>query len=107
MMGEISTAAFAGIVVAGSAAAFAGVLSWGQAGLGVDGAAVASVVQETRSFPICNGPLRTTCVVDGDTIWMGGVKIRIADIDTPESVNRSARANAPLVTERKTGFASC
>ncbi|WP_430439055.1 thermonuclease family protein [Shinella sp.] len=84
MMGEISTAGFAGIVIAGSAAAFAGVLTWGQAGLGVDGAAVASVVQETRSFPICNGPLRTTCVVDGDTIWMDGVKIRIADIDTPE-----------------------
>lgn len=27
---------------------------------------------------------RRTCVVDGDTIWLEGVKIRIADIDTPE-----------------------
>ena len=25
-----------------------------------------------------------TCVVDGDTIWYRGEKIRIADIDTPE-----------------------
>jgi endonuclease YncB( thermonuclease family) len=25
------------------------------------------------------------CVVDGDTIWLHGVKIRIADIDAPET----------------------
>ncbi|MBY8335593.1 thermonuclease family protein [Alteriqipengyuania sp. NZ-12B] len=28
--------------------------------------------------------VRRTCVVDGDTIWLEGVKIRIADIDAPE-----------------------
>lgn len=27
---------------------------------------------------------RKACVVDGDTIWLDGQKIRIADIDTPE-----------------------
>lgn len=27
---------------------------------------------------------RYTCVVDGDTFWLKGEKIRIADIDTPE-----------------------
>src|SRR3546814_8185626 len=27
---------------------------------------------------------RRTCVVDGDTFWLEGEKIRIADIDTPE-----------------------
>lgn len=27
---------------------------------------------------------RVTCVVDGDTFWLNGEKIRIADIDTPE-----------------------
>ncbi|WP_425603149.1 thermonuclease family protein [Lysobacter soli] len=27
---------------------------------------------------------RVNCVVDGDTIWLRGEKIRIADIDTPE-----------------------
>lgn len=27
----------------------------------------------------------TNCVVDGDTFWMDGEKIRIADIDTPET----------------------
>lgn len=34
-------------------------------------------------FAIC-GMVRRTCVVDGDTFWLEGVKIRIADIDTPE-----------------------
>ena len=30
------------------------------------------------------GVLRSNCVVDGDTFWQNGIKIRIADIDTPE-----------------------
>lgn len=34
-------------------------------------------------FELC-GMVRKTCVVDGDTFWLDGVKIRIADIDTPE-----------------------
>lgn len=35
-------------------------------------------------FTRCSGAVRITCVVDGDTIWLNGTKIRIADIDTPE-----------------------
>ena len=35
-------------------------------------------------FTICSGPIRTNCVVDGDTFWFEGIKIRIADIDAPE-----------------------
>lgn len=34
-------------------------------------------------FELC-GITRRTCVVDGDTFWLEGEKIRIADIDTPE-----------------------
>lgn len=34
-------------------------------------------------FVICES-VRDTCVVDGDTFWLEGTKIRIADIDTPE-----------------------
>lgn len=30
------------------------------------------------------GARRWSCVVDGDTFWLNGEKIRIADIDTPE-----------------------
>ncbi|MXP47443.1 thermonuclease family protein [Altererythrobacter luteolus] len=36
------------------------------------------------AFSRCSGPIRVTCVVDGDTIWLKGQKIRIADINTPE-----------------------
>jgi endonuclease YncB( thermonuclease family) len=36
------------------------------------------------SFPLCAGRSLRNCVIDGDTIRYGGVKIRLADIDTPE-----------------------
>ncbi|MHA6297674.1 thermonuclease family protein [Devosia sp. CAU 1758] len=36
-----------------------------------------------RSFGPC-GSHRFTCVVDGDTFWLDGTRIRIADINTPE-----------------------
>lgn len=36
------------------------------------------------SFPFCTDERRITCVVDGDTFWLSGEKIRIADIDTLE-----------------------
>lgn len=28
-----------------------------------------------------------TCVVDGDTIWLGGVNLRLESYDTPEPYN--------------------
>jgi endonuclease YncB( thermonuclease family) len=37
------------------------------------------------AFDLCHSGGGTNCVVDGDTFWMAGVKIRIADIDTPET----------------------
>lgn len=36
------------------------------------------------TFVRCDGPSRSTCVIDGDTFWLDGAKIRIADINTPE-----------------------
>ncbi len=36
-----------------------------------------------RNLQHC-GLIRYTCVVDGDTLWLNGTKIRVADIDTPE-----------------------
>jgi micrococcal nuclease len=38
-----------------------------------------------RHFTVCHSGGGTNCVVDGDTFWMGGEKIRIADIDAPET----------------------
>ncbi|EXL02082.1 MAG: thermonuclease family protein [Pseudaminobacter sp.] len=35
-------------------------------------------------FTLCAGPIRANCVVDGDTFWFEGIKIRMADIDAPE-----------------------
>lgn len=37
------------------------------------------------SFTLCRSGGGTNCVVDGDTAWIGGTKVRIADIDAPET----------------------
>lgn len=37
------------------------------------------------SFALCADAPRNTCVVDGDTFWLAGEKIRIADINAPET----------------------
>lgn len=36
-------------------------------------------------FGLCHAGGGRNCVVDGDTFWLDGEKIRIADIDTPET----------------------
>lgn len=36
------------------------------------------------ALPLCGGGPRTDCVVDGDTIWLAGEKIRLEGIDAPE-----------------------
>ncbi|MBX3594765.1 MAG: thermonuclease family protein [Sphingomonas sp.] len=61
-----------------------------------DAAPAASGASGTRAlFTTCHIGGGRDCVVDGDTFWMGGVKIRIADIDTPEThPSRCAREAA-------------
>lgn len=39
----------------------------------------------TASFGYCYSGGGANCVVDGDTFWIGGEKVRIADIDAPET----------------------
>lgn len=51
---------------------------------------------EQGNFTICSGSGRITCVVDGDTIWYRGTKIRISDINTPEVSRPSCTAEAQL-----------
>jgi endonuclease YncB( thermonuclease family) len=41
--------------------------------------------REAAAFTLCDGRVRVNCVVDGDTFWYGGEKIRIADINAPET----------------------
>lgn len=38
-----------------------------------------------RPFTLCTSAVDKTCVIDGDTFRLDGRKIRIADIDTPET----------------------
>jgi endonuclease YncB( thermonuclease family) len=48
--------------------------------------AAASGATEVRaSFGLCHTGAGTNCVVDGDTLWLEGENIRIADIDAPET----------------------
>ncbi len=67
----------------------------------------ASGDRERASFGTCLSPVRINCVVDGDTFWYGGEKIRIADINTPEVGNPQCAAEAALgakATERLTAL---
>ncbi len=50
-------------------------------GAGGDGTAA----MVSARFGLCHSGGGRNCVVDGDTFWSDGVKIRIADIDTPET----------------------
>jgi micrococcal nuclease len=53
----------------------------------------------TRTFGFCHAGSGTNCVVDGDTFWMDGQKIRIADIDTPETHPARCPEEASLGTQ--------
>ena len=43
-----------------------------------------SAINGSATFVLCAGAQRQNCVIDGDTIRYGGIKIRLADIDAPE-----------------------
>ncbi|MES2442097.1 MAG: thermonuclease family protein [Pseudomonadota bacterium] len=42
-------------------------------------------VARSVRFGFCHSGGGTNCVVDGDTFWIGGENIRVADIDAPET----------------------
>jgi endonuclease YncB( thermonuclease family) len=48
------------------------------------------------SFTLCAVARQPNCVIDGDTIRYGGVKIRLADIDTPETFEPRCAGEAAL-----------
>lgn len=54
------------------------------------------------AMPLCGGGKRITCVVDGDTLWLAGEKIRLEGIDAPEMDGRceTERALARRATMR-------
>jgi endonuclease YncB( thermonuclease family) len=65
-------------------------------------AVTSSATQFVTRFSICGSAQRVTCVVDGDTIWLEGTKIRIADLNTPEISQPACAAEAVLGAKAKT-----
>jgi endonuclease YncB( thermonuclease family) len=55
------------------------------AGIGNSDRLQVATTAERAHFRYCFTGGGYDCVVDGDTIWLKGVKIRIADIDAPET----------------------
>lgn len=51
---------------------------------------------EAARFAACGQGKRVTCIVDGDTFWYQGTKIRIADINAPEVSRPECRREAEL-----------
>lgn len=43
---------------------------------------------------------RVTCVVDGDTVWIAGEKIRLLDIDAPEMKGKCPAERALAIRSR-------
>ncbi len=72
-------------------AAFTAALLWDGAPPGrafdasFPGARPTATDREAARFASCDLAGRGACVVDGDTIWYRGAKIRLADINTPET----------------------
>ena len=69
------------VLIAGAAAWEVLPTSW----LSSPVAAASGVMEVRASFGLCHTGGGTNCVVDGDTIWLEGQNIRIADIDAPET----------------------
>ncbi|WP_321449269.1 thermonuclease family protein [uncultured Cohaesibacter sp.] len=58
------------------------------------------------AMPVCGSGKRVTCVVDGDTFWLGGVKYRLKGVDAPETHGkcRNERRLAKRATNALSGF---
>jgi endonuclease YncB( thermonuclease family) len=54
-----------------------------------------------RNFGLCRWAFQQNCVIDGDTIRYDGVKIRLADIDTPETSRPKCAFEAALGQKAK------
>jgi endonuclease YncB( thermonuclease family) len=55
-----------------------------------------------RPMPPCEGGAHRNCVVDGDTIWINGAKIRLANVDAPETDARCANEERLAGEARRT-----
>ncbi len=53
------------------------------------------------AFTLCGDGPRTNCVVDGDTFWINGVKVRLADINAPETQQAACKEERDLGNRAK------
>lgn len=76
--------------------------AWGWVRYQAIGSRVPAGGSTVRRMAICIGPVRHNCVVDGDTIWVDGEKIRLQSMDAPEIKGRcsSERELAQRATRR-------
>lgn len=56
--------------------------------------ALLPLLAASAAFAACGNSPRTTCVVDGDTFWLDGAKVRMADINAPETGGARCPAEA-------------
>lgn len=63
-------------------------------------AAVSTAGEQRVAFTMC-GRHRVTCVVDGDTIWLNGVNLRLESYDTPEPYNQICGGAAEVALAHK------
>lgn len=79
-------------------AAFAAAWLWNgaPAGLAFGVPQPTATDREVARFTACGQGNRQACVVDGDTIWFRGTKIRLADINTPETSEPGCAREAAL-----------
>ena len=56
------------------------------------------------AFALCTQAPRSTCVVDGDTFWLEGKKVRLADINAPETTGAACPAERALGDSQFFGF---
>lgn len=94
-----SSSGFVPVVLALSLATFSAAFFWdgGPAVLAVPTKPSSTMIDPLNAnFSTCGLGRRITCVVDGDTIWLEGTKIRIADINTPETSNPDCPAEKAL-----------
>lgn len=93
---------FSFIIIALPIAAFSAIFFWGggpssrAADSNTDSIPASPSDIDSGDFSICSGRVRVTCIVDGDTFWFRGEKIRIADINTPEVSSPKCAAEAEL-----------
>lgn len=68
----------------------------GYYGFSLRGVALPGVKLNSERFGTCGYISRNNCVIDGDTFFFAGEKIRIADIDAPETGGAQCASEAEL-----------